>query len=105
MAGNQPRQVNVPASLPGMKTVRIEYQADEDKQEKTQRLRKELVGFYVKDIGVWALAFAVVVVIGSCSFWIVMRTGFDPLEKEWARSVISAIVAGIIGFVFGKTAK
>jgi heme/copper-type cytochrome/quinol oxidase subunit 4 len=86
-------------------TVDAQFKTPEDSQEKAQRLRKELVGFYFKDIGAWILAFVFVVVIGACSFWIVMRTGFDPAEKEWARSVISAIVAGIIGFIFGKTAK
>ena len=70
------------------------------------RLHKERVGFYVKEIGTWLLGFFFVMAIGFFCFWVLGPQRQSALaEKDWARSGLTAILGGIVGFLFGKAAK
>jgi hypothetical protein len=104
---SQPRKTNVeaPVSVPGMQIRNIEFKPIEDEQEKTLRLHKERVGFYVKEIGTWLLGFFFVIAIGFFCFWVLVRNESASVEKDWARSGLTAILGGIVGFLFGKVVK
>jgi hypothetical protein len=103
MAAKQ-KEADVHAALPlvGMKLTKAELTAEEDAQDKALRRHKDRLGFYVKDVGVPAFAALVVLAMAGCSFWIALRSGFTPAEKEWARAALSAIAGGAVGAAFGK---
>jgi hypothetical protein len=104
MPPKSPKDVNVTASLPipGMKAKRVEYEAEEDKEEKAQRLHKELVGFYAKDLSVWILAPLFIVGAWFFCIWIIVSSGSSAIEKERAWTAFMAITTGAIGVFFGK---
>jgi hypothetical protein len=81
--------------------VDLQVKTAEDEQERVRRLRREDIGFYVKDIGAWAFALVVVSAVAAVSFWIILSAGFTPVEKDWARAALSAIAGGAVGIVFG----
>ena len=92
-------------SLPvwsNMETAKLEFRAVEDEQEKAQRLHKERWTFYVKDILPWGAS--IVVLLTACVFclWISVRDGYSPAEKDWARSILTAVISGAAGVFFGK---
>lgn len=103
MAG-RPKEVNVPASLPvtGMKATKIEYQAEEDEQEKALRLHKDRFSFYAKDLSVSILAPLFIAGAWFFCLWILASGGFSPVEKERAWTAFMAIVTGAVGVYFGK---
>ena len=105
----KPRDVDVPSAAPfaprGMQYVSAELRPIEDKQEKALRLHKERVTFYVKEIGTWLLGFFFLIAIGFFCFLVLMRNNSPSAEKDWARSGLTAILGGIVGFLFGKVVK
>jgi hypothetical protein len=104
---SNPRKADLPTSysIPGMRVGNIQFERVEDEQEKVQRLHKERLGFYVKEIGTWLLGFFFVIAIGLFCFWVLLRMDTPPVERDWARSALSALLGGIVGFLFGKVAK
>jgi hypothetical protein len=103
MPPKSPKDVDVPASLsvPGMKATKLELQAIEDEDEKKLRLRKDWVGFCIKDVAPWIFAAVIVLAVGAVSLRVIMGDGFTPVEKDWARTALSAIAGGAVGVAFG----
>jgi hypothetical protein len=81
--------------------VDLQVKTAEDEQQKVRRLRREDIGFYVKDLGAWIFAVVIVSAVAVVSFWIIMSAGFTPVEKDWARAALSAFAGGAVGMVFG----
>lgn len=54
---SKPRRAQIPTPfvVPGMEAKTLEFRSIEDEQEKAQRLRKEMLNFYVKDVMIWAV--------------------------------------------------
>lgn len=77
----------------------------EHEKEMALRLHKDKVGFYIKDEGIWIFGSLCVLAIGAYCLWVLTSASSATAEKDWARSAISSILGGIIGFIFGKTAK
>jgi hypothetical protein len=100
----KPKEVNVPASpvVAGMKATKLEYQAIEDEQEKALRLHKERWTLYVKELLPWGASIVVVIVACIFSLWTLTRAGYSPVEKDWARTVFTAIISAAAGVLFGK---
>jgi hypothetical protein len=103
----RPKQVNVPASsfpmaVTGMKPTKLEYQALEDEQEKTLRLHKDRWTFYVKELLPWAMATIFLGAAWVFSLWIFTRADSSPAEKDWARTIFTAITSAAAGILFGK---
>jgi len=74
----------------------------ESAQEKAQRLHKELLGFYIKDLAVWILALFSVAAAWVFCFVILAGSGWSPAEKDRAWTAFMAITTGAIGVLFGK---
>jgi hypothetical protein len=62
----KPKNLDFPAtlSMPGMKLANVEFKLAEDKQEKAQRLHKELVGFLFQ--GRWNIRLWIIVSVHDC---------------------------------------
>ncbi len=88
-----------------MQIKNIEFEPIEDEQERALRLHKERMGFYFKELGSWLVGFVFVLAIGLFCFWVLVRVDSPPSEKDRAWSALSAILGGIVGFLFGKVAK
>ena len=76
-----------------------------DRDEKTQRLRKEMAGHYVKDIGIYVVCYVVVRSMVICCFWTIFRTSSSAAEKENAWAILKTVLAGALGILFGKGMK
>jgi len=103
-----PKKVDVSKAIPGLETLpleKVEYKRPEDEQEKALRLHKERISFYIKDVVIWIFGVVCLVVIGGYCLWVLTSSSSAPADKDWARSAVTSILAGIIGYVFGKTAK
>jgi hypothetical protein len=102
-----PKKVDV-STVPSIKDLEvksIELKPPEDEQEKSLRLHKERISFYIKDVVIWIFGVVCLVVIGGYCLWVLTSSSSAPAEKDWARSAVTSILAGIIGYVFGKTTK
>ena len=102
-----PKKVDVSKAIPGLEHLpleKVEYKRPEDEQEKALRLHKERIGFYLKDVGITILGVVFLLAIGGYCLW-VLTGNSAPAEKDWARSAITSILAGIVGYIFGKTTK
>lgn len=80
--------------------VRVQFETAEDDQEKTLRLRKEHLGFLVKDLAHYAMAILFVFAMGFYCFVVLLHSASTPEEKQRAWSALSAILVGV---VFGKS--
>ena len=96
------KDVDVPATLPGMKPTRLEYQAIEDEQEKSLRLHKDRLTFCSKELSVWILAPLLITVTWLMCLVILAGNGWSAAEREWARTGLMAITSGAVGLYFGK---
>ena len=101
------KKADVSKSLPvgDLEVKSIEFKLPEDEQEKALRLHKERISFYIKDVVIWIFGVVCLVVIGGYCLWVLTGSSSAPAEKDWARSAVTSILAGIIGYVFGKTTK
>ena len=103
-----PKKVDVSKAIPGLESLpleKVEYKRPEDEQEKALRLHKERLGFYIKDVGIWIFGVVFLMAIGSYCLWVLTSNSAAPTEKDWVRSAITSILAGIVGYIFGKTTK
>src|SRR5262245_37451622 len=103
---SKPRKAEIaPLSVPGMELKALEYKPVEDDQERSQRLRKEMLNFFVKDLLIWIIGCLFIILTGLYCFWVLIRTNSPPADKERAWSAFMAILGGIVGLLFGKAAK
>jgi len=102
-----PKKANVGAVLPiaDLEVKNLELKRPEDEQDKSLRLHKEWLSFYVKDLGIWIFGIGFLVVASGYSFWALFSSSASVADKDWARSAVASIMAGIVGFLFGKTTK
>ena len=81
-----PKKVDV-STVPlikGLEVKSIELKPPEDEQEKTLRLHKERISFYIKDVVIWIFGVVCLVVIGSYCLWVLTGSSSAPAEKDWA---------------------
>jgi hypothetical protein len=81
----------------------LQLKTPEDDEEKKLRLHKEFLNFYVKDLAPYGLAILFVVAMGTYRFVVLIRSNSTPEEKQRAWAALSAILAGVVGVVFGKS--
>lgn len=67
---SKPRKAEIasPVAVKGMELRTLEYRPVEDEQEKAQRLRKEMLEFYVKDLLIWIVGCAFIFLTGLYCF-------------------------------------
>jgi hypothetical protein len=82
--------------------VNVQLKTPEDDQEKALRLHKDQFSFYAKDLSVWILAPLIIMGAWCFCLWILISSGFSPVEKQQAWSFFTTITAGAIGVFFGK---
>ncbi len=102
-----PKKVDV-STVPSIKDLEvksIELKPPEDEQEKTLRLHKERLSFYFKELGTLVFAAILVIVVVICCLVFLFNSQSAPAEKDWARSVLMAVLTGAVGFAFGKATK
>jgi hypothetical protein len=83
----------------------IGYRRAEDEQEKAQRLHKERVNFYFKDIGTYLFGLLFLSVITIYCFWALFDKTTTPEERRYVWAAISAVMGGIVGTFFGRSTK
>lgn len=99
----KPKQLNVLGTqlAAGMKVKKAELEAHEDEQEKGLRLHKERLTFYFKELVPFTATIVIIMAAAIISLVVIMK-GSSPEEKEWAKSVLTAILGGAVGMLFGK---
>lgn len=83
----------------------VHLKPTEDLADKNLRRRKEFWTFVIKDLLVHVLAILIIMLVVLYSFSVLMGTRSTPQEKEWAMSIVMAILTGIIGLLFGRATK
>jgi hypothetical protein len=95
---SNPRQTNPLGSVPaGMRVGNFQFEPIEDEQEKAQRLRKDMLSFYFKDLSVWMLGYLFIVLTGFYCFWVLTRSDATAVDKDRAWSAFMAILGGDCG--------
>jgi len=105
---SEPKQADVSKAIPGLEDLpleKVEYKRPEDEQDKALRIEKERVGFYFKELGTLVFAAILVIVVVICCLVFLFNSQSAPAEKDWARSVLMAVLTGAVGFAFGKATK
>jgi len=85
--------------------VDVQVKTAEDEQEKKLRLRKDFLGFLVKDLAPYAMAILFVIAMGVYCFVVLNRAGSTPEETQRAWSALSAILGLVVGIITGKAMK
>ena len=91
-----------PFPLQGMQYVKAELRAIEDEQEKALRLHKDGWGFYAKELSVWVLAPFFIAGAWLFGLWMIIGSGWSPIEKERAWTAFMSITTEAVGVFFGK---
>ena len=91
-----PKKVDVSTvlSIKDLEVKSIELKLPEDEQEKTLRLHKERLSFYFKELGTLVFATILVIVVVICCLGLLFNSQSAPAEKDWARSVLMAVLTG-----------
>jgi hypothetical protein len=100
-----PKKLDVSAAITSgdLKVERIELKPPEDEQEKALRLKREHVLFYARDLAPWVFGYGVLAAIFVyCMGSLVWG---DPTSRDRAWSAVAAILTGVIGYIFGRSAK
>ena len=74
--------------------VKVQIERRETEPDAEHRRRKDYVAF-------WAVIVALAVLMGVAVL-VVLIPGLAPESRSWATSVLSAIVAGSLGYLGGK---
>lgn len=77
----------------------------ETPEDRAVRILKERWNFFVKEIGPYILAAVSVLAIGVYCLAVLSQSASSMDDKQWARSTLSVIVAGVVGVIFGKATK
>lgn len=86
-------------------TVELQVKTAEDDREKTLRLRKDFLGFLVKELAPYLLAMGLVVAISFYCFAVLNRSGSTPDEKQRAWTGLTTILGLVVGIITGKAFK
>lgn len=85
--------------------VDLQVSTSEDDKEKALRLRKDFLGFIVKELAPYVLAMGFIVAIGWYCFTVLNRSASTTEEKQRAWSGLSAILGLVVGVITGKGIK
>lgn len=72
----------------------LSVKSPEDPEDARHRRRKDLLLLSVALLGLCA--------IGFFCLWVLLSPSASADDKKWAQSVLTAIVAGLIGYLTGK---
>jgi hypothetical protein len=72
----------------------LSVKSPEDPEDARHRRRKDLLQLSVALLGMGA--------IGFFCLWVLMSPTASADDKKWAQSVLTALVAGFIGYLTGK---
>jgi hypothetical protein len=84
---------------------KLEFKPPEDMEERRHRLRKDAWSFWVKEASVYLVALLVLLMTTAYCFWVLLRPGAAKEERQWVMSVLTSLIVGIVGYVFGKSIK
>ena len=90
---------------PGNMEVEATLKSPEDKVERAHRLRKDIWSFWIKEALTYVVALIILLTTAVYCFWVLWHSGSGIEEKKWAMSIVTSLLVGIVGFVFGKVAK
>ena len=60
---------------------------------------------FAEELGTLVFAAILVIVVVICCLVFLFNSQSAPAEKDWARSVLMAVLTGAVGFAFGKATK
>ncbi len=105
-ASGTPKQAKVTQILaPSDMEVEAKFKSREDKVERAHRLRKDIWSFWIKEALTYVVALVVLLTAAVYCFRVSWHPGSGFEEKKWAMSIVTSLLVGIVGFVFGKVAK
>jgi hypothetical protein len=103
-----PRKLSIDATIPSGKvdvSHEIQIRTAEEDEDKAIRRRKEHAEFCVKDLGPYVLAYVIIALVMVYVTWALFRAGSPAEERQWAMSIVTTILAGVVGLVFGRATK
>ena len=83
----------------------VKYESRETGPERKQRLRKEMISFYLNDVLATASAFVVLFALRLYSFWTLFRGNPGQDERHLALTILSCSGTAVVAFTFGKARK
>ncbi len=83
----------------------LEFKGPEDPEDKRLRRRKDFLAFLVKDLLAYLVAFSFIGAIGTYCFVILLRHGATSEDAQKVWPIVSGILSGIVGMVFGRATK
>ncbi len=89
----------------GVKLKKLEFEGSEEPEDKRLRRRKDFLAFLVKDLLAYVVAFGFIGAIGIYCFVILLKHGAASEEAQKVWPIISGILSGIVGMVFGRATK
>ncbi len=106
--GERPqKEVGVEFSFPKGSVYEGEWRVrpPEKPADAAHRRRNENWSFWVKEAPAYFLAILVLSGTAIYCFWILVQRNPPLEEKKWVMSIVTSLVVGIIGFLFGKVTK
>jgi hypothetical protein len=106
MAG-RPKQTDLNAPIPvsGLQATKLEMAAPEIPEERKHRLRKDFLGFVCKDLAAYVLAYLILAVVVTFAGWTLSRAAAPKEDRQWAMSILTTLLVGIVGMAFGRASK
>jgi hypothetical protein len=89
----------------GTRIKRLEIEGPEEPEDKRLRRRKDFLAFLVKDLLAYIVAFGFISAIGTYCFVVLLKHGAASEEAQKVWPIVSAILSGIMGMVFGRATK
>jgi hypothetical protein len=102
---DKPDPLILEVSTKGLKVTSVEIEGPEDPEDKRLRRRKDFLLFLVKDLLAYLVAFTFIIAMAIYSFVILSKHGAASEEAQKVWPIVSAILAGIMGMVFGRATK
>ncbi len=89
----------------GMEATKVETSRIEKEDERALRLHKERLSFYIKDLAVYVMGFALVIALVGYSFGILFQKTSSKEDRQFAMAILASAASAIFGIVFGKSLK
>lgn len=83
----------------------IQLRATEGRDEKKLRLRKEYLSFLVKDLLIYVVGVLLLIAAAIYAFLILSTRNSPEPDRQFARSLMTALLTGVVAFLFGKSTK